>query len=133
MKHWVMPCPIALPDANTGMAPRNVRSRFAGTRLQRSRSNGSRCFAQWLENSAEQDVHLPVERCYEMWEDRERIPQWMPWIQSVKVLSHSLRSLFLTQCLTLQVCPYHGVVRHCVVWKATNITRAYKYRPATFI
>lgn len=81
-----MPCPIALPDANTGMPPRNVRSRFAGTRLQKSCSNGSRCFAQWLENSAEQDVHLPVERCYEMWEDRERIPQWMPWIQSVKVL-----------------------------------------------
>ena len=76
---------IAL-DAHAGTAQQNVRTRFAGTPLRRSRSNGCRCWAgQWLENSAEQDVKLPIERCYEMWEDRERIPQWMPWIKSVKV------------------------------------------------
>ena len=60
--------------------------RCAGAGLRRSRRTGGRCYAgQWLENSAEQDVKLPLERCFEMWEDRERIPQWMPWIQTVKV------------------------------------------------
>ncbi len=60
--------------------------RLSGAQRSRSRRAGGRCYAgQWLENSAEQDVHLPVERCFDMWEDRERIPQWMPWIQSVKV------------------------------------------------
>jgi uncharacterized membrane protein len=34
---------------------------------------------------AMQEVNLSLEKCYEMWEDRERIPQWMPWITSVKV------------------------------------------------
>ena len=64
----------------------NAIRNSSGARLQRSRRAGGRCCAgQWLENSAEQDVHLPVERCFDMWEDRERIPQWMPWIQSVKV------------------------------------------------
>ena len=73
-------------NARAGRAQQNVRTRFAGTPLRRARSNGCRCWAaQWLENSAEQDVKLPIERCYEMWEDRERIPQWMPWIKSVKV------------------------------------------------
>lgn len=76
---------IAL-NACAGRAQQNVRTRIARTPLRRSRSNVCRCWAaQWLENSAEQDVKLPIERCYEMWEDRERIPQWMPWIKSVKV------------------------------------------------
>ena len=40
---------------------------------------------QWLENSAQADVSVPVEQCYRLWEDRELIPNWMPWITSVKV------------------------------------------------
>jgi len=28
---------------------------------------------------------VPVEEAFKMWEDREKIPQWMPWIHSVKV------------------------------------------------
>lgn len=28
----------------------------------------------------------PLESCWEMWEDRPRIPEWMPWIASVTVL-----------------------------------------------
>ena len=28
---------------------------------------------------------MPVEECYAMWEDRTRIPTWMPWIHSVEV------------------------------------------------
>lgn len=42
--------------------------------------------AQWLENSAEVEVAAPLQRCWEMWEDQERIPNWMPWISSVKVI-----------------------------------------------
>ncbi len=38
---------------------------------------------QWLENSAQIDVPTPIETAWELWEDRERIPQWMPWITSV--------------------------------------------------
>lgn len=30
-------------------------------------------------------VDVPVEEAFKMWEDREKIPQWMPWIHSVKV------------------------------------------------
>jgi uncharacterized membrane protein len=57
-----------------------------GKELRQGCSNGARWRAsQWLENSAEQEVAIPVEKAYEMWEDRERIPQWMPWITSVKV------------------------------------------------
>lgn len=69
-----------------GTAGRNVSRKLSGKHLHRSRRTGGRCYAgQWLENSAEQDVKLPLERCFEMWEDRERIPQWMPWIRTVKV------------------------------------------------
>jgi len=41
--------------------------------------------AQWLENSAEVEVAAPLERCWGLWEDQENIPNWMPWISSVKV------------------------------------------------
>ena len=40
---------------------------------------------QWLENSAQIDVPTPIETAWELWEDRERIPQWMPWITSVVI------------------------------------------------
>lgn len=30
---------------------------------------------------------MPLEEAYALWEDRERIPNWMPWITSVKVRS----------------------------------------------
>lgn len=41
--------------------------------------------ATWLDNSASVVVDVPVESCYDMWSDRTRIPQWMPWIHSVEV------------------------------------------------
>ncbi|KAK9903592.1 hypothetical protein WJX75_009471 [Coccomyxa subellipsoidea] len=46
---------------------------------------------QAVSGSNEQEVAIPVEKAYEMWEDRERIPQWMPWITSVKVLPEDSR------------------------------------------
>ena len=49
---------------------------FTGSPLQRARSNGARLWgSQWLENSAQADVAAPLEQCFKMWEDRERIPQ----------------------------------------------------------
>lgn len=63
-----------------------------GTELRGACSNGTRwTAAQWLENSAEQEVPIPVEKAFELWEDRERIPQWMPWITTVKVLPEDER------------------------------------------
>eukprot|EP00195_Chlamydomonas_chlamydogama_P011211 CAMPEP_0202894280 /NCGR_PEP_ID=MMETSP1392-20130828/3715_1 /ASSEMBLY_ACC=CAM_ASM_000868 /TAXON_ID=225041 /ORGANISM="Chlamydomonas chlamydogama, Strain SAG 11-48b" /LENGTH=181 /DNA_ID=CAMNT_0049578927 /DNA_START=292 /DNA_END=837 /DNA_ORIENTATION=- len=47
--------------------------------------------AQWLENRASIDVPVPLETCWVLWEDRERIPQWMPWIKSVKVQPNDTR------------------------------------------
>lgn len=40
----------------------------------------------WLENRAEADVAVPLELAWAMWEDRARIPTWMPWIRRVEVL-----------------------------------------------
>ena len=34
---------------------------------------------------------VPLEVCWALWDDRERIPQWMPWIKSVKVLEDDPR------------------------------------------
>ncbi|EFJ53042.1 hypothetical protein VOLCADRAFT_47345, partial [Volvox carteri f. nagariensis] len=36
-------------------------------------------------------VPAPLETCWSLWEDRERIPLWMPWIKSVKVLDKDPR------------------------------------------
>lgn len=35
--------------------------------------------------SAQTEVDVPLELAFALWEDRERIPQWMPWITSVVV------------------------------------------------
>ena len=40
----------------------------------------------WLENRAEAEVRVPLELAWAMWEDRARIPTWMPWIRRVQVL-----------------------------------------------
>ena len=35
--------------------------------------------------SAQEDCDVPLELAFALWEDRERIPHWMPWITSVVV------------------------------------------------
>ncbi|KAG2447589.1 hypothetical protein HYH02_007512 [Chlamydomonas schloesseri] len=47
--------------------------------------------AQWLENKASVEVAAPLETCWALWDDRERIPEWMPWIKSVKVQDNDPR------------------------------------------
>jgi uncharacterized membrane protein len=76
--------PHAVPRA---YAARFVRGRaaFAGRRLC-GPSNGARTrAAQWLEASAAAEVPVPLEDAFALWEDRGRIPSWMPWITSVVV------------------------------------------------
>lgn len=40
----------------------------------------------WLEHTTEVTVGIPVERAFEMWKDPEGMPQWMPWLRSVRVV-----------------------------------------------
>lgn len=63
------------------------RNSFLGPqkRLGRDTSSFAPHAGQWLENSAQIDVPTPIETAWELWEDRERIPQWMPWITSVVI------------------------------------------------
>lgn len=46
---------------------------------------------QWLENNAVHDIPVSLEDAWALWEDRELIPNWMPWIKSVKVLEADSR------------------------------------------
>lgn len=41
--------------------------------------------AVWLDNKAQTEVPVSLEASWKLWEDRESIPRWMPWIASVKV------------------------------------------------
>jgi uncharacterized membrane protein len=50
---------------------------------------GDRIVALWLDSNAEVRVDVPLEECWEHWMDREKIPQWMPWISSVKVIEET--------------------------------------------
>ncbi|KAF5835992.1 hypothetical protein DUNSADRAFT_6608 [Dunaliella salina] len=65
-----------------------AKSSFVGTQLASGgSSNGSigrATMARWLENKASVDVPAPLETCWAMWENNERIPEWMPWIKSVQ-------------------------------------------------
>jgi uncharacterized membrane protein len=39
----------------------------------------------WLEHSVQVSVELPIEQVWNFWSDLEKMPQWMQWIDSVKV------------------------------------------------
>ena len=52
----------------------------------RNRLNRSwRVRSQWLENSAQSEVDVPIDVAWELWEDRTQIPKWMPWITRVEI------------------------------------------------
>lgn len=60
---------------------------FWGGHLKKSSQNGSKWVAaQWLDNRAELKVPVSLQDCWELWQDRELMPKWMPWITSVKIL-----------------------------------------------
>lgn len=66
-------------------------SAFAGRPLRGARNGRTWTCAQWLENHAEADVDVPLEEAWDLWENRELIPNWMPWITSVRVLAEDPR------------------------------------------
>ena len=57
---------------------------FRGKRLA-GPGNGSRTFAMagWVDNRAEVTVPVSLPVVWELWQDKSRIPNWMPWIDSV--------------------------------------------------
>ena len=60
------------------------RGFFRGKRLA-GPDNGSRTFAMagWVDNRAEVTVPVSLPVVWELWQDKSRIPNWMPWIDSV--------------------------------------------------
>ncbi|MDB9507579.1 MAG: hypothetical protein GPI96_18190 [Microcystis aeruginosa BS13-02] len=40
----------------------------------------------WLEHSVEVEVDAPIDLVWDLWSDLEQMPQWMKWIESVKIL-----------------------------------------------
>lgn len=42
--------------------------------------------SKWLEHSVQIEVEVPIDLAWELWSDLEQMPNWMQWIDSVKVL-----------------------------------------------
>ncbi|MGK7945120.1 MAG: SRPBCC family protein [Microcystaceae cyanobacterium] len=42
--------------------------------------------ADWLEHSVQVEVDAPMELVWNLWSDLEEMPNWMKWIESVKIL-----------------------------------------------
>ena len=41
--------------------------------------------SDWLEHSAQVEVAVPIDQVWNLWSDLEQMPQWMKWIESVKI------------------------------------------------
>lgn len=41
--------------------------------------------SNWLEHSAQVEVKVPIEVVWDLWSDLEQMPNWMKWIDSVKI------------------------------------------------
>lgn len=40
----------------------------------------------WLEHSVQIEVAVSIDLVWDLWSDLEQMPQWMKWIESVKIL-----------------------------------------------
>jgi uncharacterized membrane protein len=40
----------------------------------------------WLEHTVQIEVEVPIEVVWNLWSDLEQMPNWMKWIDSVKIL-----------------------------------------------
>lgn len=107
--------------------PFHSRAWLAGAALAGACSNGTAArlrAAQWLDSSAEQEVGVPVEAAYAMWEDRTRIPQWMPWITSVTVSAacffYPLAFPATWVCVMSAVLMASGLA-HCMIWQMQSM------------
>ncbi|KAL6776777.1 hypothetical protein ACKKBF_B30865 [Auxenochlorella protothecoides x Auxenochlorella symbiontica] len=79
------PC-VGAPSS-TPSAARSLQTRVKPalpTSLHSARGRQSQICSVWLENRAEVSVQVPVETAWDLWDDKERIPDWMPWISSVQ-------------------------------------------------
>ncbi|KAL2630206.1 hypothetical protein R1flu_014892 [Riccia fluitans] len=74
------------PTSKGFFGPQVAASSFRhGVRLDRATQNGSRWNALWQDNSAVVEVDVPLEVAWDLWEDREGVNRWMPWIHSIKI------------------------------------------------
>lgn len=80
-----MPALTSSLGSSVGPRRRPASSPALLTTLARRPTTPAPPRAQWLENSAEVEVATPLEPCWDMWEDRTRIPAWMPWIRDVTI------------------------------------------------
>ncbi|KAF8066281.1 STR11 [Scenedesmus sp. PABB004] len=77
---------LAAAQRRAGVSAVSARSAAFGQQLRGGAANGRRwAMGRWLDNRAEVEVPVPLEVCWALWDDRARIPQWMPWIKSVAV------------------------------------------------
>lgn len=42
--------------------------------------------SNWLEHSVQIEVEAPIELVWQLWSDLEQMPNWMKWIESVRIL-----------------------------------------------
>ena len=72
------------PTSRAGLSSRGFRGSGA-VLLPRVPSNGAKQFAMagWVDNRAEVTVPVSLPVVWELWQDKSRIPNWMPWIDSV--------------------------------------------------
>lgn len=42
--------------------------------------------ATWLDSTVQVEVGVPLSEAWDLWNDRERLNRWMPWIHSIRVL-----------------------------------------------
>lgn len=45
--------------------------------------------SNWLEHSVQIEVDAPIDLVWNLWSDLEQMPNWMKWIDSVKVLEEN--------------------------------------------
>jgi len=41
--------------------------------------------SDWLEHSVQVEVEVPIDFVWNLWSDLEQMPQWMKWIDTVKI------------------------------------------------
>ena len=48
---------------------------------------------RWLEHTVTTDIKAPVKQVWAVWSDLEAMPLWMSWIESVKAIDESVKTL----------------------------------------
>ena len=71
----------AIDRARVAFAVAPPPSRRRAERLAQTRA--------WGDNTAEGDVPVPIAVVWELWQDKTRIPRWMPWIHSIDVVDET--------------------------------------------